>query len=442
MHQVTSRERLLEWSRVARSQSGNGKRPAAYLGVDPTAASMHVGHLVGVEALRVLADEGGFRPIALVGGATAMIGDPSGKSEERNMIDAEVVRHNAECVAMQLRELVGEDTKLVNNAPWFESMSTIAFLRDVGRHFRVHTMLSRDSVKSRMASSPPSGSSTSTSTETVTTTNQAGLSFTEFSYQILQSFDFLHLFRTEGCVVQVGGSDQWGNMLGGVDLVRRLHDGKEVVAVTCPLVTVRGADAKPVKLGKTAGNAVWLDPKLTSDMAFYQYFVRLEDEDAQTMLRMLVGASSEGGGAAVVVRGAQTALAKAMTLRVRGKDALAHAERMTDLLFGAGASVGLLQSGLAPDELLRAATDAGVPVYRVPSSTTLPTAIEAAFRSGATESMSAAKRLEQQGALLLNGAKIAPGSGSTPLSADAFLGGRVALMRVGRSRHVVLDRSS
>ena len=241
----------------------------AYLGIDPTADSLHIGHLVGVMILKHF-QNAGHRPIALVGGATGMIGDPSMKSQERKLLDEETLRHNQEAIKKQLSHFLDFDSDapnaaiLVNNYDWMKNFSFLDFTRDVGKLITVNYMMAKDSVKKRLSSE-----------------NQQGMSFTEFSYQLLQGYDYLHLYRTYGCRLQLGGSDQWGNITTGTELIRRTEGG-EAYALTCPLIT----KADGSKFGKTESGNVWLDRRYTSPFKFYQFWLNVSDEDAARYIKI------------------------------------------------------------------------------------------------------------------------------------------------------------
>jgi tyrosyl-tRNA synthetase len=242
---------------------------SAYLGIDPTADSLHIGHLVGVMLLKHF-QLSGHKPIALVGGATGMIGDPSGKSEERNLLDETTLRHNENCLKKQLEKFLDFNSKqansaeLVNNYDWMKSFTFLEFIRDVGKHITVNYMMAKDSVKKRLGEE-----------------SNSGMSFTEFTYQLVQGFDFLYLYKNKNCKLQMGGSDQWGNITTGTELIRRIAGG-EAFALTCPLIT----KSDGAKFGKTESGNVWLDPDKTSPYKFYQFWLNVSDEDAEKYIKI------------------------------------------------------------------------------------------------------------------------------------------------------------
>ena len=254
----------------------NTEMTSAYVGIDPTADSLHIGHLVGIMMLKHL-QRAGHRPIALIGGATGMIGDPSMKSQERVLIDEVTLRHNQECLRKQLEKFLDFNSGapnaaiLVNNYDWMKNYSFLQFIRDVGKHLTVNYMMAKDSVKKRLAANA-----------------DHGMSFTEFSYQLLQGYDFLYLYEHEGCRLQMGGSDQWGNITTGTELIRRMNGG-EAFAITCPLIT----KADGTKFGKTEGGNVWLDPKRTSPYKFYQFWLNVSDEDAAKYIKIFTDLTQE-----------------------------------------------------------------------------------------------------------------------------------------------------
>ena len=254
----------------------NKEMTSAYVGIDPTADSLHIGHLVGIMMLKHL-QRAGHRPIALIGGATGMIGDPSMKSQERVLIDEATLRHNQECIRKQLAKFLDFDSDapnhaiLVNNYDWMKNYGFLQFIRDIGKHITVNYMMAKDSGKKRLAANA-----------------DHGMSFTEFSYQLLQGYDFLHLYESEGCKLQMGGSDQWGNITTGTELIRRMAGG-EAFAITCPLIT----KADGTKFGKTEGGNVWLDPKRTSPYKFYQFWLNVSDADAAKYIKIFTDLTQE-----------------------------------------------------------------------------------------------------------------------------------------------------
>ena len=293
---------------------------AVYCGFDPTADSLHIGNLVPLMGLSHF-QRHGHRVLPLIGGATGMIGDPSGKSEERNLQSISQVMHNAEAIKTQMEAILnfkGENSAfMVNNYDWTHGMSILDWLRDVGKHFTINYMLAKDSVKSRISS-------------------ENGISYTEFSYMTLQSYDFLYLFRNYGCTVQFGGNDQWGNITAGLELVRRADNGK-VYGMTFPLITTSTGE----KFGKSAGNAVWLDGEKTSPYQYYQYWINTTDEDVEKMLKLFtfidvpeIVKVCEEHKKAPHLRVAQTLLAKEATKIMHGEDGLKSAEAASAALFG------------------------------------------------------------------------------------------------------------
>lgn len=301
------------------------KGPASgYVGIDPTADSLHIGHLVGVMMLRHF-QQAGHRPIALVGGATGMIGDPSLKSAERQLLDEETLRHNQECIKKQLSKFLDFESDapnaavLVNNYDWMKDYTFLSFIRDVGKHITVNYMMAKDSVKKRVAGEGGSG-----------------LSFTEFSYQLLQAYDYQYLYEHQGCRVQLGGSDQWGNITTGVELIRRRLGG-QAYAVTCPLIT----KADGTKFGKTESGNVWLDPRYTSPYKFYQFWMNVSDEDAGRFIRIFTSLSREEIEAleaehreAPHKRILQSKLAEEITVMVHSREEYDLAVQASEILFG------------------------------------------------------------------------------------------------------------
>ncbi|MEY3968308.1 MAG: hypothetical protein RL137_1213 [Bacteroidota bacterium] len=295
------------------------KVSAGYIGFDPTADSLHVGHLVQIMTL-VHFQRAGHKPYALVGGATGMVGDPSGKSQERNLLDAATLDHNVACVRKQLEAFLDFDcgansAEMVNNYDWFKNMTFLDFIRDVGKHISVNYMMAKDSVKKRL---------------------ETGMSFTEFSYQLVQGYDFYHLNKHHNCIIQLGGSDQWGNIVTGTELIRRKAGG-EAFAVTTPLI--KKADG--TKFGKTESGSVWLDPEKTSPYAFYQFWLNASDADAANYIRIFtlrskaeIEALEAAHAEAPHLRVLQKAIADDITTRVHGAAALQTAIAASNILFG------------------------------------------------------------------------------------------------------------
>ena len=297
---------------------------SGYLGIDPTADSLHIGHLVGVMMLRHF-QKSGHRPIAVIGGATGMIGDPSMKSAERNLLDEETLRHNQEAIKKQLSKFLDFESdapnaaKLVNNYDWMKDYSFLAFIRDVGKHITVNYMMAKDSVKKRIAGEGGNG-----------------LSFTEFSYQLLQAYDYKYLYEHEDCRLQMGGSDQWGNITSGVELIRRTIQG-DAFAVTCPLIT----KADGGKFGKTESGNVWLDSRYTSPYKFYQFWMNVSDEDASKFIRIFTSLTREEIEAlekehqeAPHRRVLQSKLAEEITVMVHSREDYELAVQASEILFG------------------------------------------------------------------------------------------------------------
>ncbi|MFA7491939.1 MAG: tyrosine--tRNA ligase [Proteiniphilum sp.] len=327
------------------------KRTAGYLGIDPTADSLHIGHLVGVMMLKHF-QRAGHTPIALVGGATGMIGDPSMKSAERNLLDEETLRHNQEAIKKQLAKFLDFESEipnraiLVNNYDWMKGYSFLNFIRDIGKHITVNYMMAKDSVKKRL-----SGESSE------------GMSFTEFSYQLLQGYDFLHLFRDKECRLQLGGSDQWGNITTGTELIRRVEGG-EAYGLVCPLIT----KADGGKFGKTESGNVWLDRRYTSPYKFYQFWLNVSDADAEKYIKIFTSLSKEEIEALVMeqqsaphLRPLQKRLAEEITVMVHSRDEYEMAVNASEILFGKSTS----QSLRAIDEETFLQVFEGVPQFTV-----------------------------------------------------------------------------
>ncbi len=323
----------------------------AYLGIDPTADSLHIGHLCGVMMLRHL-QRCGHKPLALVGGATGMIGDPSGKSQERNLLNEETLRHNQECIKKQLAKFLDFESdapncaELVNNYDWMKDFTFLDFAREVGKHITVNYMMAKDSVQKRLNGEA-----------------RDGLSFTEFTYQLLQGYDFLYLNEHKNCKLQMGGSDQWGNITTGAELIRRTS-GNEVYALTCPLIT----KADGGKFGKTESGNVWLDPRYTSPYKFYQFWLNVSDDDAAKYIKIFTAIGREEIEALIAehaeaphMRTLQKRLAKEVTIMVHSEADYEAAVEASGILFGNNTHDALVK--LDEDTLL--AVFDGVPQFKV-----------------------------------------------------------------------------
>ncbi|AUS05649.1 tyrosine--tRNA ligase [Pseudotamlana carrageenivorans] len=304
---------------------------SAYIGFDPTADSLHIGNLVPIMILAHY-QRCGHKPVALVGGATGMIGDPSGKSNERNLLDEKTLRHNQEAIKGQLAHFLDFESdapnaaELVNNYDWMKEFSFLEFIRDVGKHITVNYMMAKDSVKNRISSE-----------------SSEGMSFTEFTYQLVQGYDFLHLYKNKNCTIQMGGSDQWGNITTGTELIRRISGGKGY-AITCPLITKSDGS----KFGKSEGGNVWLDAKRTSPYKFYQYWLNSSDEDAEKYIKIFTFLDKEAVEALVEehkqaphLRLLQKRLAEEITTLVHSKEDLDNAIKASNILFGKSTSEDL-----------------------------------------------------------------------------------------------------
>jgi len=380
---------------------------SAYAGFDPTADSLHVGHLVPVMGLAHL-QRSGHRPIALVGGGTGMIGDPSGKTSERQLVSEEEIEKNSRAIEKQLRRFLDFGTEgqvprnsalMRDNAAWLRPLKAVEFMRDVGKHFTVNYMLAKDSVQSRI---------------------EGGISFTEFSYMLLQAYDFLELHRREGVTLQIGGSDQWGNITAGLELIRRVT-GTTAHALTMPLVTT----ASGTKFGKTEAGAVWLDAARTSPYKFYQYWINVDDRDVGKYLRLFtlmpraeIEALDKLLVSAPEKREAQQALARDMTARVHGEDAGRVAEEVSRVLFGKAEPTSLTEP------VLRALSEE-VPFAE---SREAPGLLDALVTLKLAASKGAARRLVEQGGVYLNGQRAAA---DTDLGSAKPLAGRYHLLRKG-----------
>ncbi|MCL2622604.1 MAG: tyrosine--tRNA ligase [Planctomycetaceae bacterium] len=395
----------------------NEKRRTAYIGFDPTADSLHVGHLVQMMTLRRF-QQAGHRPIALVGGATGMIGDPSGKSEERNLLTVEDIRRNAEGMKTQMARFLdfneSDGALLINNYDWLGQFGFLDFLRDVGKHFSVNVMMAKDSVKSRLSQS------------------DAGMSYTEFSYQLLQAYDFYWLNKIVGCEMQVGGSDQWGNITAGIDFARRMG-GPQLYGITSPLLTK--SDGK--KMGKTESGSLWLDADRTSPYVFYQYWVNLDDADVATALKFFTEMSQEETQAVIdehfktpEKRAAQKRLADDLVRLIHGEEGLQTARRATEIFFGAeianltDAQLVAVFADVKSKELPRARLNAGLSV------------MDAFVESGLAPSKAEARRLLQGGGAYVNNRKVT--DIDAKLTAEHLAGETVMILRSGKKNYALL----
>lgn len=369
----------------------NKESVSAYIGFDPTADSLHVGSLVQIMTL-VHLQRAGHKPVALVGGATGMVGDPSGKSAERNLLSNDVLQHNLECVQKQLEKFLdfsGDNAaEVVNNYDWFKEMGFLEFIRDVGKHITVNYMLAKDSVKTRL---------------------ETGMSFTEFSYQLVQGYDFYWLYNNKNCKVQLGGSDQWGNIVTGTELIRRKSQG-EAFAVTTPLI--KKADG--TKFGKTEGGNVWLDPNRTSPYAFYQYWLNASDEDAENYIRIFTLKSQQEIEALVSehreaphLRILQKALGEDITVRVHSREEYENALKASAVLFGKSATAELASI----DERTLLSVFEGVPQIKLSRDALQNTEDVMTLLSEKSEgiifkSKGEAKRMISQGGVSINKEKV------------------------------------
>lgn len=386
----------------------DGESRSLYLGFDPTAPSLHIGNLVALTVLRRF-QLAGHKPIALVGGATGLVGDPSGRNSERTLNDVAVVEQWVEKIRHQLEgflDFSGSNPAIMaNNLDWTAPVSAIQFLRDIGKHFSVNQMLAKDSVSARLEA--------------------GGISYTEFSYQVLQAFDFLELNRRQDCSLQIGGSDQWGNIVAGVDLIRRV-EGKSAHALTIPLLT----KADGTKFGKTADGSIWLDGAMTSPYAFFQFFLNSDDRDVEQLLRTfsfkshdelngLFESLKSNPGA----REAHRALAREVTSLIHGADQATKVEQAAKALFG--------QSEIR--ELDLATLDSALkelPRTTISRNSSLPTWVDLIVATGVVDSKSAARRVVKEGGAYINNVKI---SGEDhALSTDDILHGKYILLRKGK----------
>ena len=399
---------------------------AAYLGIDPTADSLHIGHLVGVMMLKHF-QRSGHKPIAVVGGATGMIGDPSMKSQERKLLDVETLRHNQEGIKKQLARFLDFDSDapnaaiLVNNYDWMKDYTFLDFIRDVGKNLTVNYMMAKDSVKKRL--SGESGE---------------GMSFTEFSYQLLQGYDYLHLYETDGCHLLLGGSDQWGNITTGTELIRRMLGKDDAFAITCPLIT----KADGTKFGKTEGGNVWLDPARTSPYKFYQFWLGVSDDDAERYIKIFTVLDREEIDALIEQqhqdpssRVLQKRLAEEVTRMVHGEAELQNAIEASQILFSNKATETLHKI----DEQMLLQVFEGVPTFEVPadlfgSETKLIDLLT--DHAAVFASKGEMRKMTQQGALSINKEKVTDPYAT--VAKDQLLNGKYLLVQRGKKNYYLL----
>ena len=394
----------------------------AYLGIDPTADSLHIGHLVGVMILKHF-QMCGHRPIALVGGATGMIGDPSGKSQERNRLDEETLRRNQEAIKRQLAKLIDFDSDapnaalMVNNYDWMKGIGFLDFIRDIGKLITVNYMMAKDSVKKRFNGEGD------------------GMSFTEFSYQLVQGFDFMHLYEKYGCKVQLGGSDQWGNITTGTELIRRKL-GAEAYAITCPLIT----KADGTKFGKTESGNVWLDPRYTSPYKFYQFWLNVSDDDAKRYIKIFtlldratIDALVAEHDAAPHLRTLQKRLAEEITVMIHSREEYEKAVEASQILFGGATSEALRRL----DEQTLLQVFEGVPQFTVARAELgLPFVDLCAAATQIFPSKGECRKMVQGGGVALNKEKVA--DAMRPVTEADLIAGKYLLVQRGKKNYYLV----
>lgn len=398
----------------------------AYLGTDPTADSLHIGHLCGIMMLRHL-QRCGHKPIILVGGATGMIGDPSGKSQERNLLDADTLYHNQEAIKRQVAKFLDFDSddankaEMVNNYDWMKDFTFLDFARTVGKHITVNYMMAKESVQQRLNG-----------------TARDGLSFTEFTYQLLQGYDFLHLYQTKGCKLQLGGNDQWGNMTTGTELIRRtLGSETEAFALTCPLITK--ADGK--KFGKTETGNIWLDPKRTTPYRFYQFWLNVSDEDAERYIKIFTSLDKETIDNLVAEhkedpgrRTLQRRLAEEVTTMVHSREALDMAIEASNILFGKATKDALA----ALDEQTLLDVFDGVPQFEMSRDGLNQPFVEIVTRADVQvfPSKGECRKLVQGGGVSLNKEKLS--AFDRVVTEDDLISGKYLLVQRGKKNYFLI----
>ncbi|MDA3779850.1 MAG: tyrosine--tRNA ligase [Bacteroidales bacterium] len=398
---------------------------SAYVGIDPTADSLHIGHLVSIMMLKHF-QEAGHKPIVLVGGATGMIGDPSGKSQERNLLDEKTLRHNQRCLKKQLENLLDfnaekkNNAEMVNNYDWMKEFSFLDFIRDIGKHITVNYMMAKDSVKKRIGDE-----------------SKTGMSFTEFSYQLVQGTDFYHLYKEKNCKLQMGGSDQWGNITTGTELIRRKESG-EAFAITCPLITK--SDGK--KFGKTEEGNVWLDSKLTSPYKFYQFWLNTSDEDAEKYIKIFTMLSKEEIDTLITehnetphLRLLQKRLGKEVTIMVHSEEEYNSSIEASKILFGK-ASMEQLKS-INEDTFL--SVFEGVPKFEV-SKNTISNNVNVidllAEETKVFASKGELRRLIKGGGVSINKEKLS--SPDSEITEDHLLNNKYILIQKGKKNYYII----
>lgn len=400
----------------------------AYVGIDPTADSLHIGHLVSLMMLKHFQMKG-HKPIILIGGATGMIGDPSGKSEERNLLDEKTLRHNQECIKVQASKFLdfdsGKDNSaiLVNNYDWMKEYTFLSFIREIGKHITVNYMIAKDSVKKRIGED-----------------SDKGMSFTEFSYQLVQATDFLELYKSAGCKLQMGGSDQWGNITTGIELIRR-KTGGEAYALTCPLITKNDGS----KFGKTEEGNIWLDPEKTSAFKFYQFWLNASDNDAEKYIKIFTTLDIKKISGLIKehrqsphLRILQKKLAEEITMMVHSKNDLEKSITASEILFGSGTRENL--EDLNEKELLNIFE--GVPIFKIDISELdkgLNILDLLAVKTKIVSSKGEARRLLKSGGISLNKVKLI--SDDKIVTKKDLLNQRYLLPQIGKKRYFMIDCS-
>lgn len=408
------------------TESHLNEAPAAgYIGFDPTADSLHIGSLVQILILMHF-QRAGHQPIALVGGATGMIGDPSGKSNERNLLDAETLEKNVAGIKAQLGRFLDFSTDkknaalLVNNLDWMQDYSLIDFTRDVGKHITVNYMMSKDSVKKRLGSD-----------------SKIGMSFTEFTYQLLQGNDFLHLYKNFNCTLQMGGSDQWGNITTGTELIRRKVSGK-AYAITCPLIT----KADGTKFGKTEGGNIWLDKARTSPYKFYQYWLNASDEDAENYIKIFTFLSKneideliEAHKEAPHLRQLQKRIAEEVTVLVHSKEELEMAQKASQILFGKSTAEDLIQLDEATFlDVFEGVPQAKIRIEQLSEGLDIISALSS--ESQFLKSNGEARRALKENSISINKTKVTE---DKKLTSDDLISQRYILLQRGKKSYFILD---